>query len=137
MLPFRYALGYDALVQDADVVWSGDVLAYLKQADIKGAAMPDSNRVDPRQRPCRRSEAPAIKRFEEQRRRLLNNNKKQLPFSPAACSAYRCSLSVNGGFIFARARGGPLGTALRLWASSCGAIYDARENQPCVRKAGL
>ncbi|KAJ1454975.1 hypothetical protein M885DRAFT_520886 [Pelagophyceae sp. CCMP2097] len=164
IMPWAAAvLGYDALVQDADVVWRGDVLAYLAKTlpNAGAAVMADSNRVDVQQRPCKISEAEAIARDEPAargaqgrrplqsadavaRRRRLETKavrargkraaQKRLPFSAGACAAFRCTQSVNGGFIFTRAapaaRRGAAVRALRDWAARCSEIYAARENQP-------
>ncbi|EGB01761.1 hypothetical protein AURANDRAFT_69522, partial [Aureococcus anophagefferens] len=61
------ALRAPALTQDADVVWLGDVPAYFDarfgDANIEAVAFADSPRVDPRSRPCKRKEAPAMARY--------------------------------------------------------------------------
>ncbi|KAJ8604285.1 hypothetical protein CTAYLR_002496 [Chrysophaeum taylorii] len=112
------ALGFDALTQDADLVWRGDVLARV--AELDAAMMPDSNRVDPFQRPCKRKEAARIDAYAAHHGR-----------SSGDCAAYRCVSSVNGGFVYARARSSIV-AALRDWFERCPTIVADRENQPSL-----
>ena len=49
-----------------------------------------------------------------------------------ACAAHRCVDSVNGGFLYSRARGGAVDAALEAWFADCGAIWEQRANQPSL-----
>mmetsp|Transcript_19773 Transcript_19773/g.58851 ORF Transcript_19773/g.58851 Transcript_19773/m.58851 type:complete len:183 (-) Transcript_19773:326-874(-) len=59
------ALGFSAVTQDADIVWLADVIEYLQRVAPAGALVmtPDSPRVDPRGRPCKRKEHELLRQF--------------------------------------------------------------------------
>lgn len=116
-LPYAaHVLGFAALVQDADVVWRGDVLGSLPESL---AVMADSNRVDPSARPCRPKEAMKIDDYSARHSH------------GADCASYRCVSSVNGGFVFVPQRPSRRAAdALQGWFERCPTIVATRENQP-------
>ena len=117
MMPYAATmLGVPSLTQDSDIVWRKDVLQYLQSLDVDAAVMADSNRVDIKQRPCKRKEMPLITAYDPLGR---------------SCSAYRCIASVNGGFIYVAARRSSIFVAaLEAWVQQCPAIIASNENQP-------
>ena len=58
--------------------------------------------------------------------------KAKFAYDFGACAAHRCVDSVNGGFLYSRARGGAVDAALEAWFADCGAIWERRANQPSL-----
>lgn len=124
-------LGVAALVQDADVVWRGDVISYLRSLRVSGAAMADSSRVDPTLRPCKPKESDRIRAYH-----IHHGASDAYSW---ACAAYRCIASVNGGFLWIRTPTNEpttnIAAAARDWFARCPDIVAGRENQPSLVQA--
>ena len=109
--------------------------ARFGDANIEAVAFADSPRVDPRSRPCKRKEAPAMARYAADGAAFLARAaapKTKFAYDFGACAAHRCVDSVNGGFLYSRARGGAVDAALEAWFADCGAIWERRANQPSL-----
>ena len=131
------ALGAPALTTDADVVWLADVPKYLKIAGARAAGFPDSPRVDPAGRPCKRKEHEKLRPYVDRDERAAADAaaaaRGRYVYDDAACAAYRCVDSVNGGFFYAAQDADKsVKGALRGWSEACPSIYEQRANQPAL-----
>lgn len=114
-------LGFDALTQDADVVWRSDVLDILSERSRDTAAMmADSNRVDTRLRPCKPKEREKIRAYDSSQN------------AEEACANYRCVSSVNGGFLWLPSNATVGSLVAKDWFAMCPDIMSTRENQPSL-----